>query len=734
MRKIGIIAAVVVYAAAVHAQSPYVGFVYPAGGRKGTTARIQIGGQFVEGPRAVAISGGGISARVVEYNKRMNPQEVQLLREQLAELRKLPPERQAEPTITNLIRRITKLVDEWTDLPQCDSFANLIVAEVAIASNAPPGPRELRVVSARGISNPLAFMVGELPEYGAPPMPAVRRAILGKEGESLRRRPKAAPAPSPADTMTMTMMAAGGGEAPTASDLDDDELAVTLPCVINGQIGPGTVDRFRFEARKGQRLVIATQARELIPYIADAVPGWFQPVVAVYDAAGREVAYNDDFRFRPDPVLVFEVPADGVYRIAIHDAIFRGREDFVYRMTVGEVPFVASIFPPGAAVGARPDVEIGGWNLERTRWEFPLRDAEPGIHYLDFPGRGGLRSNRVPFAIDEWPDVLEAESNSSIAQAQALQPPAVVNGRIDSAADVDVFRVEGTAGGAFVVETWARRLDSPLDAFVKITDAAGAAVAFGDDWEDLASGLNTHHADAYIATAFPSNGVYFVHLRDAQHRGGPEFTYRLRLGPPRPDFALRAEPSRLAFRGSSTAQINVHVLRKDGFAGRIDLRLQDPPEEVSMQPASITGTQAMVRVTLRTTLTGTNEPVALRIVGVATNEGRVLVRPAIPAEDRMQALFWRHLVPAPTLLAIVMNPPPPPKPVMTAFAAPAAPQAPVPTPPTPTAPAVTNALPPPPPPTNAPSAAPASPPATAGGPAPSPAGAQPVPSAGPAPK
>ena len=46
--------------------------------------------------------------------------------------------------------------------------------------------------------------------------------------------------------------------------------------MINGQIMPGDVDRFSFRARKGMRLVAIGAMRELIPYIADAVPGWFQ--------------------------------------------------------------------------------------------------------------------------------------------------------------------------------------------------------------------------------------------------------------------------------------------------------------------------------------------------------------------------------------------------------------------------------------------------------------------------
>ena len=43
-----------------------------------------------------------------------------------------------------------------------------------------------------------------------------------------------------------------------------------------------------------------------------------------------------------------------------------GREDFVYRIAVGELPFVTGIFPLGGKSGdARPRSSLHGWNLPR---------------------------------------------------------------------------------------------------------------------------------------------------------------------------------------------------------------------------------------------------------------------------------------------------------------------------------------------------------------------------------
>lgn len=639
-------------AGAARAQS-YIGFAYPAGGKQGTTVRITIGGQQMEGINRVFVSGAGVQARLVEYNKKMNPQEVQLLQEQLRNLKPAPPKK-PDPAHTNLIARLEKLIREHVLQPACNAIANLAVVDVTIAANAEPGPREIRVAAMRGLSNPLVFHVGQVPEVAAPPVPASMLAILGKEGLSLRKKQKDT---AGADMMEMAMM---GGSGEDASDLDDAVMSVRIPCTLNGQIVSGTVDRYCFAARKGQRLVVNVLARELVPYMADAVPGWFQPVITVSDAKGREVAYRDDYRFKPDPVALFEVPEDGEYTLAIHDAIFRGREDFVYRITVGELPFITSIFPLGGRIDAPAVVEAKGWNLIETRITPSLKDAVPGIHPVTVRGRDRILSNRIPFALDTLPDGLEREPNDQSPMAQRVSLPFIVNGRVDRPGDRDIFQFDGKAGEEVVIEVVARRLDSPLDAVVKLTDSAGKVVAISDDVEDLGSGVNTHHADSYIRTALPAAGTYYVQLGDAQHNGGEEYAYRLRISHPQPGFALRVVPSYVAMRSNAYAGASVHVIRQDGFSEPITLSLKDTKDMFEMGRAVLSGTQTMVRVSIKAKAGDIQAPVSLTIEGVASNKNQKIVSTAVPAEDRMQAFLWRHLVPAQEFAALILPPPPPP--------------------------------------------------------------------------
>jgi len=457
--------------------------------------------------------------------------------------------------------------------------------------------------------------------------------VLGKEEQALRKRPP-----------------------------EEEEVLVTVPCTANGQIASGEVNRYRFEARKGQRLLISVEARLLNPYVADAVPGWFQPVLTLRNAGGKELAFCDDYRFKPDPVLFFEVPEDGPYVLHVTDAIYRGREDFVYRLTIGELPFVTSIFPLGERAGEPAKFEMTGWNLAKAVLTPPSKDAGPGT-YRVAAGRSGFASNCLPLALDTLPEGFDKEPNNSPPSAQKVTLPIIINGRIDRPDDWDVFQLAGHAGDTVVAEVSARRLDSPLDSVLKLTDAGGSVLAVSDDREDAEAGVNTHHADSYLMFKLPADGTYYVHLGDAARNGGPEYAYRLRLSQPQPDFALIVVPSSLALRAKATASVNVQVIRKDGFTGPISVGLKNPPAGFSLTGGSIPQNQTAAKLTLSTGLTATTQPVDIRLEGRAKIEDRDVAHEAIAAEDRMQAFLWRHLVPAADLKVLVYDPSytPPPK-------------------------------------------------------------------------
>lgn len=665
-------------ASAAHAQNgAYIGFVYPAGGQQGQTFQIRLGGQRIDGVDRAIVTGEGVEAKVVKYYRKLNNQELTLMREQLRELQAeqkalqqkaqqaakrqqgnpqqakgqqrqvqqvkaqpakvlpakgqqanqppkpvpLPPEKQ------KIMEALQYRIGQYVNNPACAALSSIVVVEVTIAPDAKPGKREIRLVARQGVTNPMPFYVGQVPEVARKPMKTWLLPILGKEQLAQRNRPE-----------------------------EEIESRITIPCTVNGQVAAGEVNRYRFDAKKGQQLVISTKARELVPYIADAVPGWFQPVITLFDADGNEVAYNDDFRFKPDPTLSCTIPKDGEYVLEVHDAIYRGREDFVYRITIGEQPFVTNIFPLGGRVGETTAVQTEGWNLGDVEVAPPSADAKRGIYYLTATTADGQVSNAVPFVLDWSPECLDEGPNDKPMIAQKVKLPITVNGRIDRQDDWDVFQFNGRAGETVVAEVLARRLDSPLDSMLKITDSKGRLLAMNDDHFDVGSGANTHHADSYIMFTLPSDGVYYVHLGDTARCGGKEYAYRLRISRPRPDFELRAVPVNTGIRKNGATRFDVYAIRKDGFDRPIKLTLHNPPEGFQSWPVVIQPNQGKVSFNVKTTLASTAEPVSLQIKGQATIGDRVVTRTVIPAEDRMQAFLWRHLVPFEELMVTVYDP------------------------------------------------------------------------------
>ena len=633
--------------------SPHAGYGYPAGGRQGTVVQVAVGGRYLEGVTGAVFSARGLRAEIVGYDKPLSQREITELRDKLQELQK--------GTMTPELRReIAGMRDRIGDSVRRNSspvLSEIVTLAVTIDADAEPGPWQLRLMTPLGLTNPVAFSVGQLPEVMEQEPAAPVDQASGRAGGRGGTR------------------GAGRGavqEQAQAPPQADPPQRVTLPAVINGRIVPadarrgpgaaprqqnqylpGDADRYTFDARKGQDLVLAVSARDVMPYLADAVPGWFQATVALFDAAGREVAYDDDYRSQPDPVLHYRIPADGEYTVEIKDALYRGREDFVYRLSAGELPFVTSVFPLGGPARAKTAVQVSGWNLPTGTVTMDASGAGPGTAMLTVR-RGTLVSNRVPFAVDSVRDVLEREPNDGIGNAAKLTLPVIVNGRIQAAGDVDVFAVTGRAGDQVVAEITARRLGSPLDSTLELTDASGARLAASDDVSDKGSGLITHQADSRITFSLPASGTYHLRVGDLQRKGGPEYGYRLRVSAPQPDFELRVTPSEINAGAGTSAVITAHAIRADGFAGDIVLSLKGAPPGFTLSGGLVPAGQDHVRLTVNVPPMRPAEPIALSLEGRAAIQGKAVLHQARAAEEMMQAFAYRHLVPADSLKVTVL--------------------------------------------------------------------------------
>ena len=630
--------------AALAQNDAHIGYIYPAGAQRGSVVEVTVGGRNLRDIERSYITGQGVKIEVLSHAGNVKRK----LQAYLRDISKLYRQGNQEGTdfaaLQEQARQIKEVkqgnrVQEVPDAPYFHAIPELSLADfhavqrkfssieriqsnneineiavlrITIDADASLGERELRLSAKRGLTNPIRFHIGA-------------------SQEKLESEPN--------------------------DESCKQSFSAASPIVINGQILPGDVDRFRFQAAKGQKLVIEAKARELIPYLADAVPGWFQATLSLRNAQGEEIAYVDDYQFRPDPVILFEVPETDVYEIAIRDSIYRGREDFVYRLAIGETPFITSLFPLVAKADQESQAQVEGWNLPANAIRLDSAPQGPAIRSGVLRTQDAI-SNRVHYAVSASPSASETEPNNDLSASQRIGYPTSLNGRIDAPGDRDLFKISGTKGEHFTASIQARQLGSPLDSQLALLDAAGNVIASNDDAPHPNTGLNTHHADSRLEITLPDDGDYYLQLTDAQNQGGPSFAYQLALQKPEPDFELRVSPSGIKLLPGCSQTIILHAIRKNGFDGPISIGIRKPDLGFQIAGALIPAGKDCVSATLTAPPKDESRRLnKLSFIGIARHGDQNIVRAAIPSEAMTQAFITEHLVDAQQFIAEVSGKP-----------------------------------------------------------------------------
>lgn len=415
-------------------------------------------------------------------------------------------------------------------------------AELEIAPNAPLGRRNLRVVSQGGVSDPVWFQVGRLPE------------VLEKE-----------PNPSLAESQP-----------------------VELPVVVNARLNPGEdVDTFRFRARAGETLTLAVEGFVLDSQCSNLA--FLDTTLTVFDAAGRIVARNQDFHTL-DPLLTFRPEKDGEYVAEIRDQGYGGGDGAIYRLTLGSIPWATALYPAGGRRGTTVAVETGGPDGSKGRASLAIPADAPNVFdAAPLPGQANTR----PFLAGDLPELLEREPNDTPAQANPLTLPVVFNGRIERKGDRDAFQVKLRKGEGIRVDVLAGRvLRSPVDLMLTVLNEAGNRIAANDDnphtFEATDNREDSLSGDPLIELIAPADGIYTVVIRDIGGRGHPDFVYRASVTSREPRFTLDTWYDNPLIMGpGACGLIPVQIHRYAGFAGAVKLR-------VTGLPAGYTGSEAMI--------------------------------------------------------------------------------------------------------------------------------------------
>jgi hypothetical protein len=123
--------------------------------------------------------------------------------------------------------------------------------------------------------------------------------------------------------------------------------------------------------------------------------------------------------------------------------------------------------------------------------------------------------------LDSGTTVKEKEPNGGFRDAQEIEFGKTIRGKIEDAADVDVFKFRGKVGEQIIAEVDAARHGSPLDSLLTLYDEMGHELASNDDSEA--------GTDSILKFKIPSDGVYFLSLSDANGSGSAVHSYHLSL-------------------------------------------------------------------------------------------------------------------------------------------------------------------------------------------------------------
>ncbi|MEZ6066878.1 MAG: hypothetical protein R3B90_14510 [Planctomycetaceae bacterium] len=498
--------------------------------------------------------------------------------------------------------------------------------EVSAAGDVPPGVYEVRCSGMWGVSNPRRFGVSQ--------------------------RPHAAEA-----SANNTVAAA---------------QAIELNSSVVGRMESGTdIDCFKFTAAQGQKVVIDC--------LAERLDSSMNATLTLKDAQGRRLARVRNFNGE-DPTLVYTIPSAGEYVVELNDQTYRSGNEFGYRLDVHAGPHLSFAMPPAGPAGQRTRFTLYGFNLpgaqqiddelhaaklEKLEVDIDVPQEEATLrvqnvlrsYQLDVDAFSYSLStpsgptNPLLIGIASRAVAIETEPNDDPAKATPTTAPGEVAGQISRAGDVDWYSFPAEAGQVYWLEVVGQRNGTTLDPVMIVEQ-----VTKNEQGEEQVKRLVTQDDDgtnvaANVFDTFTDDPVYrlnceaaatyrvAVYDRYGQTRGDLRLRYRLSIRPEEPDFRVAVVPALnmnnsgqpwpIGLRKGDSVSVPLYALRKYGYEGPIDVRVEGLGQGVHCPGTTIGTKEAAGVLVFRSDAEAPESVQNLRLIATA--------RIAAPAQERAVA-------------------------------------------------------------------------------------------------
>jgi hypothetical protein len=567
--------------------APRLFVLTPPGGKAGTIVEVAVTGLDLEEPQGLLFSHVGIKAEPIIPPPPPPP-----------DPKKPPPAPMPKAQITRF--------------------------KVTIPADVPPSILDVRLVNKYGISNPRAFVIGDLEE---------------------------------------------AAEKEPNNDVNEAQR-VNLNTTINGAFqAPTDVDYYVFSGKKGQRVLCSC--------LATSIDSRAHPFVEVYDARGR--LHSSKNYHHNDALADVTLPEDGDYHVRVFEFTHtQGTPEHFYRLSITTAPWIDAVHPSVIEPGKTTSVTVYGRNLpggkldpaaldgdrvlekvvlpvtapsgeaaERLTFSGILEPASAALDGFEYRLRNDVgTSNPFLMTLARAPVVLDNEANDTPDTAQEITPPCEIAGHIEKRRDRDWYVFTAKKGDAYLVEVLGERLGSPIFPyfFVRAATEKAEPAESQDNVDFLHRKFFVRTEDPLVYRfVAPADGKYqlLVGSQKSAEKAGPRHYYRLRIMPEAPDFRLVAmpasdyRPEAATLWQAGQQSFSVFVLRQDGFTGDVSLSMDGLPAGVSCAPTTIGGDVREIQLVVSAAPTAAAWTGEVKVKGTATIRGRKVVR-----EARAASIVW----------------------------------------------------------------------------------------------
>lgn len=332
---------------------------------------------------------------------------------------------------------------------------------------------------------------------------------------------------------------------------------VTPPCVVVGRADAEATDYFKVPVAAGQRLAFEVLGRRL--------GSAFDPQLTLFDAkTGRELSHgysNDAPGLQTDARIVRTFKEAGEVIVAIRDLAYRGGDDFVYRLRIGDFPCATTPLPLAVKRGSKTQVRFTGPAVEGVPPVEVTAPTDPNVENLWVSPRGasGISGWPVSLALSDLDETVEQEPNNDPAKANRVPVPGAVTGRLQDKGDVDHYIFTLKKGIRYIIEAHTHELHAPSEVDLVLRDTKGNQVQ-----------ASAPAGPARLDFTPPADGDYVLVVTHLHSWGGPDECYRVTITPYEPGFTLTLPTDHLDMPPGGAAGLPVYLVRRD-YTGPIEL-------------------------------------------------------------------------------------------------------------------------------------------------------------------